>query len=91
MMEKSAMAGEGWGGGCTPTPFQTITITYKVAVYDPAERADTLPLFHLHPICTLWFPLQVFIVLPFTAPKNNRQVYNLALSEPMHKNMAEFS
>jgi hypothetical protein len=48
MMEKSALAGE--GGGCTPTPFQPITITYKVAVYDPAERADTLPLFHLYPI-----------------------------------------
>ncbi len=30
-------------------------IMYIVAVYTPAERADTLPLFHL-PICTLWFP-----------------------------------
>jgi hypothetical protein len=27
-MEKSSLAGE--GGGCTPTPFQPITITYKV-------------------------------------------------------------
>jgi hypothetical protein len=43
MMEKSALAGE--GGGCTPTPFQPITITYKV--YAPAEWADTLILFHL--------------------------------------------
>jgi hypothetical protein len=32
MMEKSALAG-GVGGGCTPTPFQPTTITYKVAVY----------------------------------------------------------
>jgi hypothetical protein len=55
MMEKSALAGE--GGGCTPTPgpFHSITIKYKVAVYTPAERADTLPVFSLYPICTLWF------------------------------------
>ncbi len=44
MMEKSAVAGKGeW---CTaPTPFQPITITYKV----------TLPLFHLCPMSTLCF------------------------------------
>ncbi len=38
---------QGW---CTPTPFHytIITITNKVAVYAPAERADTLPLFHLY-------------------------------------------
>ncbi len=46
MMEKSALAGE--GGGCTPTPFQPITITFKVAVYSPTERADTLPVCHLY-------------------------------------------
>jgi hypothetical protein len=34
MMEKSALAGEG--------------ATYKVAVYAPVERADTLPVFHLY-------------------------------------------
>ncbi len=28
---------------------------YKVVVYAPAERADTLPPFLLYPICTLWF------------------------------------
>ena len=48
MMEKSALAGE--GGVFTPTPFHSITIRYKVAVYAPPERADTLPLFHLYPI-----------------------------------------
>ncbi len=48
MMEKSALAGE--GGGCTPTPFHSVTITYKVAVYAPAERADKPPLFHLYPM-----------------------------------------
>ncbi len=52
MMEKSALADE--GGRCTPTPSYPITFTYKVAVYAPAERADTLPLFHLYPICTPW-------------------------------------
>jgi len=41
MMKKSALAGG--GGRCTPTPCQPITITYKVEVYAPAERADTLP------------------------------------------------
>ncbi len=39
------------GGGRMPTPFyyiyQTFTITSKVAVYAPAEWADTLTLFHL--------------------------------------------
>jgi hypothetical protein len=55
MMEKSALAGEGWDA--RPPPFTPVTITYKVAVYAPAERADTctLTLFHLYPntaICT---------------------------------------
>ncbi len=45
MMEKSARAGE--GGGARPPPFS------KIAVCDPAERADTLPLIHLYslPLC----------------------------------------
>jgi hypothetical protein len=34
-------------GGASP-PFTLFTITYKVAVYAPAERADTLTLFHLY-------------------------------------------
>ncbi len=46
MVEISALAGE--GGGCTPTPFRPITITYKVAVYAPAKWADTFTLFHLY-------------------------------------------
>jgi hypothetical protein len=44
LIEKLAQAGE--GGGCTP--FTVVTITYKVAVYAPAEWADTLTLFHLY-------------------------------------------
>ncbi len=44
--------------GCTPTPecppppytlVTIVTITYKVAVYAPTERADALPVFHLYP------------------------------------------
>ncbi len=46
IMIKLAQAGE--GGGST-----LFTITYKVAVYAPAERVDTLPLFSSLPICTL--------------------------------------
>jgi hypothetical protein len=36
MMKKSALA------GARPPPFTLVTITYKVAVYAPAEREDTL-------------------------------------------------
>ncbi len=40
--------------GCArPPPFTLCTITYKVALYDPAERADTLPLFNLYPYVLL--------------------------------------
>jgi hypothetical protein len=46
MRVKSVLAGE--GGGCTPTPLITFTLTSKVAVYAPAEWADTLNLFHLY-------------------------------------------
>ncbi len=45
MRVKLALAGE--GGGARPPPFITFTITSKVAVYAPAEWADTLTLFHL--------------------------------------------
>jgi hypothetical protein len=39
MMEKSALAGV--GVGVYGHPFTLFTITYKVAVYAPTERADT--------------------------------------------------
>ncbi len=35
-------------GGACPHPFTLITITYKVAVYAPTEKADTLTLFHYY-------------------------------------------
>ncbi len=47
MIEKSALAGE--GGGARPPPYTLVTITYKVAVYAPAERADALPVSHIYP------------------------------------------
>jgi hypothetical protein len=46
MMGKLAQAGEG-GGARSPT-FTIVTITYKVAVHAPAQRAETLTLFHLY-------------------------------------------
>jgi hypothetical protein len=44
------------GGGSTPTTVHSIYrhVQSCTIVYAPAERADTLPLFHLYPICTLW-------------------------------------
>jgi hypothetical protein len=39
----------GWGGVHAHPPFSISTINYKVVLYTPAERADTLPLFLLYP------------------------------------------
>jgi hypothetical protein len=36
-------------GGARPPPLTLSTITYKVIVYAPAERADTLTLILLYP------------------------------------------
>ncbi len=38
----------GWGGGHAHPPIITFTLTSKVAVYAPAEWADTLTLFLFH-------------------------------------------
>jgi hypothetical protein len=45
MRVKLALAGE--GGGARPPPLITFTITSQVAMYAPAEWADTLTLFHI--------------------------------------------
>jgi hypothetical protein len=47
MKKKLAQPGE--GRGARLPPFTISTITYKVEVYAPAERARTLPLFLLYP------------------------------------------
>ncbi len=43
----------GGRGGARPPPFTQVTITYKVAVCAPAERADTIPLFSSIPLYVL--------------------------------------
>ncbi len=48
MMEKSAQAGE--GGVARPPPLTISTITCKVVVSAPAERADAFLLFLLYPL-----------------------------------------
>jgi hypothetical protein len=48
MMEKLAQAGEACWHAPAP-PFPIFIITYKLAVQAPAERADTLLLFHFYP------------------------------------------
>jgi len=55
MRVKSVLAGE--GGGARPPPLITFTLTSKVAVYAPAEWADTYtdPVSSQVKICTLWF------------------------------------
>ncbi len=49
-------------GGARLPPFTIFTITYKVTVYAPAERADTLPLFHLYPYDLCVSIIAAFIV-----------------------------
>ncbi len=58
-MENSAQAGA--GGGCMPTSFHStvFTITYKVAVYAPAEREDT----YTHRISSLPYMYSVVITI----------------------------
>ncbi len=43
---KISLAGK--GGGARPPPFTTFILTSKVALYAPAEWADTQTLFHLY-------------------------------------------
>jgi hypothetical protein len=59
-----------WGLGCTPTHFTIPSITYKVVVYAPAERADILPLFLLYPyvLCVTdqqGSPIPIFLTINF--------------------------
>jgi hypothetical protein len=68
MMVNSAQPGEG-GGGCTPSPITVSTITSKVVVYAPSERADTLLIFLLYPFSSLWFC--VINCAIFVASSNN--------------------
>jgi hypothetical protein len=49
MMEKLAQPGEGTGARPPPFTISTVPSHTNGAVYAPAERADTLPLFLLYP------------------------------------------
>jgi hypothetical protein len=42
----------GWGVHAHPGHFNLFSITYKIAVFAPAEGADTLLVFYPYPICT---------------------------------------
>ncbi len=44
-----------------PPPCTLVTITYKVAVYAPAERADALTLLISILLCTPWRILEQYI------------------------------
>ncbi len=57
-----------------PTPFHFInTFTYKVVVYAPAERADTLPHFLLYPY--------MYSVSPFPYQHKPQELYILIEAE----------
>ncbi len=66
---KLAQAGE--GGGARPPPSTVFTITYKVALHlhAPAQRTDTLTLFHLYPyvLCGLQSRSNIYSPTPITA------------------------
>ncbi len=66
MMKKLDRAGK--GGGSSLPPFTLFAITYKVAVYSPAERADTLTLFHLYLPNSIYLSCIIlhFLITPFT-------------------------
>jgi hypothetical protein len=58
MIEKSALAGDGMGGACPP-PLALFTITFKVAVYGPAESADTfISTLYVHVLCGYGYHLR---------------------------------
>ncbi len=51
----------GGGGVGTPSSFHYTTIIYKVVMYAPADKADTLPLFllysYMYSVGICWGPL----------------------------------
>ncbi len=75
----------GWcvWGGARPPPFHYIysTITSKVAVYAPVERADTLTLFHLYGFSRIYFWAYCIVCTLQQQNKNNIQ-YSFFNSRP---------
>jgi hypothetical protein len=67
-------------GGAHPHSLTISTITYKVVVYAPAERADAHPLFPLYPICTQWgHPSPVSLRIQYI--RNANQTYYILSRE----------
>jgi hypothetical protein len=85
MMEKSALAG-GWG--VHPHPVSLYCIFHHVqscSVYALAERANTLPVFHLYPMCTLWsiqLGTFIFVICPLLRSVSNPQSNELTGGPP---------
>ncbi len=76
MMEKSALAGG--GGGCTPTPFHSITITYKVAGYDTLQLRGQI---HYQYFIQISYLPYMYSVVPSVAikvnfPRPKNRIYN---------------
>jgi len=81
-------------GGARPPPLITFTLTSKVAVYAPAEWADTLTLFHLyqymnsvvlaHTLCCTLYAVQLLVTskgyrIQYTFKHKNITFTNLLL------------
>jgi hypothetical protein len=93
MMEKSALAGEGGCALCKPTPFQPITITYKAAVYAPAEGKNTpsissLPYMYYVVYTTLWCALySKFPYAQFCGEITRPKTTDLKFKQSPHKKL----
>ncbi len=59
-------------GGARPPPRITFTLTSKVAVYAPAEWADTLTLFHLYQyVYSVPLNVELYCIRPFNEQTND--------------------
>jgi hypothetical protein len=65
-VEKSALTGEGGGGGCTATPSHLITITYKVAGEGGGARPPPLHLLTITYKVTVYAPAERADTLPLS-------------------------
>ncbi len=75
------------GGGARPPLFTISTITYKVVVYAPAERAESVPLFLLYPyvLCAPQYKPQIYCTATPT-PSQLEPVFLVQQYSSVHKN-----
>ncbi len=74
-------------GGARPPPLITFTITSKVAVYAPAEWADTLTLFHLYKyVLCGWFFLIYYLFWMYSMLVSGAKLYVGYESNPLPRN-----